>query len=211
MLAQQAKRMDTTRADRASPSRKRERFTTAFMFIDSSNGGVNAKPDKVVRSFVMKSARNKKSWSTRPKSPKSESNLNSKASRGSSCRIGTCNAQPQANDPHQLGYDSPLTPVKKWTVASSRSSRSNSVFSSNGSSWTGSGPVSTHTSPCAENRHTNNAVSFPSAKQPSPPSRGSLFIRSLGSFDCLAVQLDINTKYLLHRCKLNHKRMLGCH
>ena len=211
MLARQAKRMDTTHADRASPSKKSEKFTTAFMFIDSSNGGVNAKPDKVVRSFVMKSARNKKPWSTRPKSPKSQSTLNSKASRGSSCRAGTCNSQPQANDAYQLGCDSPLTPVEKWTITSSSSSRHNSVFSSNSINWTGNSPVSTHTSPCAENSHANNAVSFPSPKRPSLSGHGSLFIRSLGSFDCLAVQLDINTKYLLHRCKLNNKRMLDRH
>ncbi|PVI07361.1 hypothetical protein DM02DRAFT_498903, partial [Periconia macrospinosa] len=43
-----------------------------FMFIDSTSHGVNAKPDKAVRSFVMKSARSKKPWSTRQKSPKTE-------------------------------------------------------------------------------------------------------------------------------------------
>jgi len=48
-----------------APKRVGDRPTT-FMFIDSSNGGVNAKPDKDVRSFVMKSARNKKAWSTKP-------------------------------------------------------------------------------------------------------------------------------------------------
>jgi hypothetical protein len=47
-----------------------------FMFIDSTSQGVNAKPDKAVRSFVMKSARSKKPWSTRQKSPKTETGPN---------------------------------------------------------------------------------------------------------------------------------------
>jgi hypothetical protein len=62
MFAQQAKACDAAGSDsgRVSPPKKKEKRPTSFMFIDSSNGGVNAKPDKVVRSFVMKSARNKK-------------------------------------------------------------------------------------------------------------------------------------------------------
>ncbi|KAF2019607.1 hypothetical protein BU24DRAFT_342963 [Aaosphaeria arxii CBS 175.79] len=42
-----------------------------FMFIDSSDHGVNAKPDKAVRSFVMHQARRSKPWSTRMKASKS--------------------------------------------------------------------------------------------------------------------------------------------
>ncbi|KAL7779938.1 hypothetical protein CFE70_009956 [Pyrenophora teres f. teres 0-1] len=198
MLAQQAKQIDITCADsgRTSPSRKREKSPTTFMFIDSSKGGVNAKPDKVVRSFVMKSARNKKSWSTRPKSSKSESTLNAKASRGSLCPY---NAQPQASISHAFECGSPLMPLEKWTTTSRSSSRSNSVFSSNSSDWTGNSPVSTYTSPCAENNYADDAFNFPSTQRPSLPSRNTLFIRSLGSFDCLSVQLDTKTKYLLQQ------------
>ncbi|KAA8615609.1 hypothetical protein TUN199_04157 [Pyrenophora tritici-repentis] len=198
MLAQQAKRIDTTRADsgRTSPSRKGEKPPTTYMFIDSSNGGINAKPDKVVRSFVMKSARNKKPWSTRPKSPKSESTSNIKASRGTSCRY---NAPPQASNTHALGCGSPLMPLEKWTVTSRSSSRSNSVFSSNSSTWTGNSPVSRYTSPCAENNYADEAFNLPNTERPSLSSQSTLFIRSLGSFDCLSVQLDTKTKYLLHQ------------
>ncbi|KAF7566464.1 Fungal-trans-2 domain containing protein [Pyrenophora tritici-repentis] len=198
MLAQQAKQIDTTRADsgRTSPSRKGEKPPTTYMFIDSSNGGINAKPDKVVRSFVMKSARNKKPWSTRPKSPKSESTSNIKASRGTSCRY---NAPPQASNTHALGCGSPLMPLEKWTVTSRSSSRSNSVFSSNSSTWTGNSPVSRYTSPCAENNYADEAFNLPNTERPSLSSQSTLFIRSLGSFDCLSVQLDTKTKYLLHQ------------
>ncbi|KAF1959576.1 hypothetical protein CC80DRAFT_590790 [Byssothecium circinans] len=52
--------------------RRSAKQPTQFMFIDSTSQGVNAKPDKAVRSFVMKSARSKKPWSTRQKSPKTE-------------------------------------------------------------------------------------------------------------------------------------------
>ena len=213
MLTQQTKRVDPTRADsgRASPSRKREKSPTAFMFIDSSNGGVNAKPDKIVRSFVMKSARNKKPWSTRPKSPKSETSVDCKASRGLPCRTGTYNTQAQASNPHSLEcYTSPM-PLEKWTVTSPSSSRSNSVFSSNSSDWTLNSPASTYTSPCAENSYADDAFSSTSTKRSSLPSRSSFITRSLGSLDCLSVQLDINMKHLLHRCKLTHERMLDCH
>lgn len=212
MLTHQAKRVDPTRADsgRASPS-NREKSPTAFMFIDSSNGGVNAKPDKIVRSFVMKSARNKKPWSTRPKSPKSELSVNCKASRGLSCRTGTYNTQLQASNPYSLKCYTPPMPLERWTVTSPSSSRSNSVFSSNSSNWTVNSPASAYTSPCAENSYADDAFSSTSTKRPSLSSRSSLITRSLGSFDCLAVQLDINTKHLLHRCKLTHKNTLDCY
>ncbi|RMZ71590.1 hypothetical protein GMOD_00006722 [Pyrenophora seminiperda CCB06] len=211
MFTQRAKRVDATRADgsRASSSKKGEKSPTTFMFIDSSNGGVNAKPDKVVRSFVMKSARNKKPWSTRPKSPKSEPAVNSKANRGSSYRTGTYDAQPQAGSSRPLECDSSLISLEKSTATSPSSSRSDSDFSSNSSNWTGNSPVSTYTSPCAENSYADESYSFSSSKRLSLPSRGNPIIRSLGSFDCLAVQLDINTKYLLHQfIETNTPRLL---
>jgi hypothetical protein len=82
MSAQQAKACDAADNDdgRESPPRKKE---TSFIFIDSSNSGVNGKPDKVVRSFVMKSARNKKPWSTRPTSPRTDIPVIAKARRNS--------------------------------------------------------------------------------------------------------------------------------
>src|SRR5690242_2964957 len=70
MLAQD--RHDNTEDTDRPASKRQLRRPTKFMFIDSSNGGVNAKPDRVVRSFVMKSARNRKTWSTRPRSPKED-------------------------------------------------------------------------------------------------------------------------------------------
>ncbi|KAF1974681.1 hypothetical protein BU23DRAFT_88907 [Bimuria novae-zelandiae CBS 107.79] len=51
-----------------SRTRKPAKRPQQFMFIDSTGAnGVNAKPDKNVRSFVMKSARSKKPWSTKQK------------------------------------------------------------------------------------------------------------------------------------------------
>ncbi|KAJ4377632.1 hypothetical protein N0V83_000460 [Neocucurbitaria cava] len=74
MLAQQTKGPESNgdNGGRSLPPSRKEKRPKTFMFIDSSNGGINAKPDRVVRSFVMKSARNKKPWSTRPRNPKTD-------------------------------------------------------------------------------------------------------------------------------------------
>ncbi|KAH7401039.1 hypothetical protein DE146DRAFT_736001 [Phaeosphaeria sp. MPI-PUGE-AT-0046c] len=71
----------TQKYDSRSESGPQPKCPTKFMFIDSSHGGVNAKPDKNVRSFVMKSARTKKTWSTRPKSPKKDPSSDTRAKR----------------------------------------------------------------------------------------------------------------------------------
>jgi hypothetical protein len=159
MFAPQTKAHDATGSDnsRASPPRKNEKRPTNFMFIDSNNGGVNAKPDKVVRSFVMKSARNKKPWSTRPKSPKAETPMIASPRRRSSSRAHSSNGQLQGSGgPSRVECDASTV---SRTVASPSSSRSNSVFSNTSSNWAaGESPVSTHTiSPCAEYGYADDA------------------------------------------------------
>lgn len=69
-------------------SRKQSTRPPQFMFIDcdSRKGGINAKPHTMVQSFVMKSARHKKSWSTRPRSPKLDLSAITKLRRRSSSR-----------------------------------------------------------------------------------------------------------------------------
>ncbi|KAF2473224.1 uncharacterized protein BDR25DRAFT_129824 [Lindgomyces ingoldianus] len=61
---------NVTRTGTSGKAQKRP--MKSFMFIDSSQGGQNSKPDKAVRSFVMHQARRQKPWSTR-KSPQSPS------------------------------------------------------------------------------------------------------------------------------------------
>jgi hypothetical protein len=205
MFAQQTKAHDAAGSDsRVSPPRKQEKRPTSFMFIDSNNGGVTAKPDKVVRSFVMKSARNKKPWSTRPKSPKTDTPVIARFRRKSSSRAHSNNEQPQGSGgSSRLECDASTVLWEKRTVTSPSSSRSNSVFSSASSNWAAcESPVSTHTiSPCAEYGYADDAFDFPNPRHPVLPRRTSVDVGIARSFDCLAVRLDANAEYLLHQCR----------
>ncbi|KAF2205614.1 hypothetical protein GQ43DRAFT_477206 [Delitschia confertaspora ATCC 74209] len=51
--------------ENAHSNGKASKRPQTFMFIDSSQPGVNLKPDKAVRSFVMHQARSRRRWSTR--------------------------------------------------------------------------------------------------------------------------------------------------
>ncbi|EAT84742.1 hypothetical protein HBH56_048410 [Parastagonospora nodorum] len=172
---------------------------TQFMFIDSSNGGVNAKPDKIVRSFVMKSARNKKPWSTRPRSSKSEEPPGAKDQRNSlsrnysivekgSCRSNVpriqCNRYPAPND-------SVATPPSSLT--------SDSVFSSQDAVCACDSPVSSLTSPQAECMGGDEALALIPPQHELPPNYNMLNLTSLGTLDCLVVPLDRHSEGLLHR------------
>ncbi|ORY17782.1 hypothetical protein BCR34DRAFT_596656 [Clohesyomyces aquaticus] len=57
-------------ANKIGSTGKSQKRPMKFMFIDSTDHGTNAKPNKAVRSFVMHQARRQKPWSTR-KSPQS--------------------------------------------------------------------------------------------------------------------------------------------
>lgn len=194
MLAQD--RHDGSEKTERSTSKRQSRRPTKFMFIDSSNGGVNAKPDRVVRSFVMKSARNKKTWSTRPKSPKEEVAVEAGLQQ-----------QPhgisQARDESSFAAVSwPPQDFRKdslWdncAVASPVSTRSGSSFSTYNGSYTCDSPLSGHTSPFAEYSHAAHA--------PSDPLRHNAVARRVGfdvgfkrSLDCLPVRLDAHMHQLL--------------
>ncbi|KAF1836177.1 hypothetical protein BDW02DRAFT_494191 [Decorospora gaudefroyi] len=202
MLAQQTKAFDAVGGDSGpvSPPETKEKHHTTFMFIDSSNGGINAKPDKVVRSFVMKSARNKKPWSTRPKSPKTESSVTAKSRRQSSSRtsskigelqISTCSSR--------LECDTFTAQWENWTLTSP-SSTSDSVFSSNSSNGAVcESPASTYTSPSAEYGYADDACGVSNPTRPVLPRHTSFTIDFTRSFDSLAVRLDANAEYLLHQ------------
>lgn len=204
MLAHKTNELDSSGNGSQEPApRRREKRPTAFMFIDSSNGGINAKPDRVVRSFVMKSARSRKPWSTRPKSPKIETSTSEKPRRRSSSRIqnSTRQHQPIGASP-ALECDIYTAPWRKQPVTSLSSSRSNSVYSNYSSHWASESPVSTYTtSPCAEYDHSGEVSDFFHPRRIPLDRQGSLSIRFAGSFDCLAVRLDADTRRLLHQCK----------
>ncbi|KAH9877458.1 hypothetical protein IAQ61_002825 [Plenodomus lingam] len=170
---------------------------TAFMFIDASNGGINAKPDKVVRSFVMKSARNKKPWSTKPRNQASENGITETSLQGLPCQPKSCTKlmQTGGSNPQQQCYNSPIP--WDFSVVLSPSSGSDSVASSRNSDMAHGSPVSSYASPRAECEN----IGFPcdavqhigSIYQPSPSTRLT------ASFNCLAVRLDAYTEGLIHQ------------
>jgi hypothetical protein len=172
------------------------------MFIDSSNGGVNAKPDRVVRSFVMKSARNKKTWSTRPKSPKEEDRLEAQFEQQPSHQttiqhkstFASGSWSPLNHQTHNLPWDS-------HALVSPSSSRSDSVFSNHSGSRTCDSPSSSYTSPFAEHDCSEHAYSLPAGQQTTLIYRDGFDIGFAKPFDCLPVQLDHHARHLLHQCQ----------
>ncbi|KAF2025257.1 hypothetical protein EK21DRAFT_104070 [Setomelanomma holmii] len=157
-------------------SEEQPKSQTQFMFIDSSNGGINAKPDKVVRSFVMKSARHKKIWSTRPKSEIIEQAINIKRKRRLSSRKDNTRS-----------------------TASPGSIRSDSIFSSNSGGWTCQSLLSSFTSPSAEYETAVDVYDFLQPRQVQSPRQETFDARVLRSFDCLVVCLDPKAERLLHQ------------
>ncbi|KAH7380672.1 hypothetical protein BKA66DRAFT_442215 [Pyrenochaeta sp. MPI-SDFR-AT-0127] len=201
MLTQQTNEIEASGDGGRQPvPRRREKRPTAFMFIDSSNGGINAKPDRVVRSFVMKSARNRKPWSTRPKSPKIETSTSARPRRRSSSGSQTSDGQNQIiGCSPRLECNIYKAPWKRQSVTSLSSSRSNSVFSNYSSHWACESPVSTYTtSPCAEYDYSEDVSDFLSSRQIAL-SRPRNFNGRFTPFDCLAVRLDTDAKRLLHQ------------
>jgi hypothetical protein len=179
------------------PPRKQANSPAKFMFIDPSNGGVNAKPDKVVRSFVMKSARNKKLRSTRPKSPVTDTSLEAKATRRLSSRKNS-------NTSHHLPrLEYTIYPVP-WDSAfniSLASSRSSSIVSRHRCIWAHKIPESTHPSPCEEYQCVQDTYNLLSRRYSGLRYQEDFNIRCAGSWSCLAVQLDAKAERLLHQCE----------
>lgn len=205
MLAQQTKGPESNgdNGGHSLPPSRKEKRPKTFMFIDSSNGGINAKPDRVVRSFVMKSARNKKPWSTRPRNPKTDTLTSEKPRRRSGSRAQRSNEQPQKMDCLARLECSPYSTLwVKHPVTSASSSRSNSVFSSHSSNWACESPTSTSTSPCVASNHAEEVCDFLIKRRLDLARRTSFNFRFVNSFGCLAVRLDAGAERLLHQCKL---------
>ncbi|KAF3036083.1 hypothetical protein E8E12_007086 [Didymella heteroderae] len=182
---------------RPAPKRQSRR-PTKFMFIDSSNGGVNAKPDRTVRSFVMKSARNRKTWSTRPRSPKEEDFIDAQPSEELP-DDSTVRYQPTfAGDPWTLQDIRKDSLWDNHAPASPASSRTGSIFSSHGGNYTCESPSSSHTSPLpvVEYNHAAHVFDFPRTVVTQRPD---LSLRSPSPFDCLSVRLDPHARQLLHQ------------
>lgn len=187
-----------------------------FMFIDSSNKGVNSKPDKDVRSFVMKSARNRKTWSTRKPGQKpahedkdlkldSDVKLEPTSSptspgRGSSSPTAPITHSPTwqhaaaspvilSNNPPAKASPYPSPVRSKRVVLSTRSA---------------SKPYISLASPtCCRCRNLECSGDPCSQPQPSPQmvSRDGYTVGFARDFDCLPVPSNKVTKELLSHCK----------
>jgi hypothetical protein len=170
------------------------------MFIDSNNGGVNAKPDKIVRSFVMKSARNKKSWSTRPKSPKTKSatviDTNPQVSFPKHITAGRC---PAFSDLRGMDYFEPTLGDTRCTT-SPNSCRSDSISSYNSEEYTCESFVPYYSSPGAEAEGGYDAFRYAHLQRKQSPIWNGFDMKVLRSFDCLVVRLDADAEFHLKQC-----------
>jgi hypothetical protein len=175
---------------------------TQYMFIDSSNGGVNAKPDKVVRSFVMKSARNKKPWSTRPKSPKTGDCSETKVRRRSYGRKrGIADPELGHNNLPQLDCSELSPSVDHLSTTSPSSVKSDSIFSCHNIGCACDSPASSYTSPLIEFKDREDAFNLSLPHYEQSPCHGVFNIAALGSLNCLVVTLDIHSEGLLQHCR----------
>jgi hypothetical protein len=173
-----------------------------YLFIDSSNGGVNAKPDKVVRSFVMKSARNKKPWSTRPKSPKTEDCSEMTARRRSNGpKHGIADPKSGHNNLPKLECSGLSPSVDHLSTTSPSSMKSDSIFSCHNIGCVCDSPVSSYTSPLIEFRDGDDAFDLALPQYEQPPCHGVFNMAALGPLNCLVVTLDMHAEGLLRHCR----------
>ena len=184
---------------RQSAPRRESKHPTKFMFIDSSNGGVNAKPDRVVRSFVMKSARTRRKWSTRPKSPKEQLLVDSDPTsleQLSDYTVAPCDtaAVTEVWSSQGCRKDSLWEDIVLASPASSRDGSNHSASSKN--QWVSS-PTSGYTRPFPECSRTENAYTW----HTSSTYRDGFEVRFMKSLDCLPVYLDTRSQRLLQQCK----------
>lgn len=191
---------DTNGSTRESKPRKRSKKKAEgsedaptppkFMFIDSSNGGVNAKPDKVVRSFVMCQARQNKEWSTKPKSPQTETKTG--RIRKPSQTVKTSDRSPHAQKLLQAACERTLELDVQQT--------SPSIHNSSGSSYYASSSTATNPSTqVAFRRDAYDPVRSDARAVASRQSRQSL-LKFEESFQSLAVFLDAPSLGLLDQC-----------
>ncbi|KAF2997557.1 hypothetical protein E8E13_000771 [Curvularia kusanoi] len=150
----------------------------------------------------MKSARTRRTWSTRPKSPKEERHVNS-------------NSKPVEEPPSNytvVPHDATAI-TDSWAsrsfrkdsiwedpaLASPVSSRDGSFLSNFSDNHTCGSPASSHTSPFSEYSHTENAYIPPLAQHTASTFHDGFDIGFTKSLDCLPVYLDTHGQRLLHQ------------
>ncbi|KAF2644661.1 hypothetical protein P280DRAFT_465955 [Massarina eburnea CBS 473.64] len=167
-----------------------------FMFIDSTSYGVNAKPDKAVRSFVMKSARSKKPWSTRQKSPKTDAEPDADSPPDEKRSPSITHSRAGDGSPQGLGSWSDIT-VSPTLFSSqsygSPSSRSPSFVV----------PDRRHSqpyfsSPCNISQCTGRSCGQHHETQTTLAARNGLPANFALAFDCLPVRTSAKIRALIH-------------
>jgi hypothetical protein len=178
----------------ASGSSRPRKLPTQFMFIDSTDHGVNAKPDKAVRSFVMKSARSKKPWSTRQKSPKTEANdsIESPVPSPGVAHIKTEETSPLRTRDFYLQNVSSQKPRTIKSPVSPLDQNLTRIYSTSPSS-----PKHVCDSPCCN----GHSCSQPHGSYTVRASRPGYGVRSMAEFDCYPVRMDNKKRAMIHRCK----------
>lgn len=202
MPPSQTNKADPKNSGPMTASQRMEGRPTTFLFIDSSNGGVNAKPDKIVRSFVMKSARSKKSWSTKPNNSTLQAGTKQSSRRSStsqtrpgkkSARTNSCSAQQECTNS--------LTSCSQPIDSSLVSSRRNNVASIHRNSRLYGSPAVDDANPRADYDRTLKIYNT-GHQRPVTYGLGTNDINLVASFECLAIRLDARTEGLLHQCTL---------
>ncbi|KAJ4305066.1 hypothetical protein N0V90_000596 [Kalmusia sp. IMI 367209] len=184
-----------------SSARRSTKKVQQFMFIDSSEKGVNSKPDRNVRSFVMKSARSKKPWSTRPgqKSPKEDTDPES-TSPSDTKPYGPHPTWPEDLSPTTISpsWQHAAASPTIWSSNPSPVSRNSSFLSTRSRSQPYISPASPSCSLCDIPECTGDLCSQPHASN-SPANRAGFAVKFTDEFDCLPVPTDYNTRELLNK------------
>lgn len=203
---------DSQRAGRRASRTSAKRPMRAFMFIDSSDHGTNAKPDKAVRSFVMHQARRQKPWSTRQK--RSESPPSAGARRRSKAKSYSVlaetsslvasasgswrqtSASPTTEDADHFHHGHYLSGLAS-PVDSKASSISSTSQASLASPTTGYGNGSV----CNRPDCTGALCGMTHLTHTSLARRDGFALGVLDPFASLPVRADAKTSSMIHHCK----------
>ena len=189
----------------AGGSRRSGKKPMQFMFIDSTSHGVNAKPDKAVRSFVMKSARSKKPWSTRQKSPKSEADPDDRSPHEPvpstlGDRRNTEDISPLSATGSWMNY---TRSPDSWSVSSNRSPVSTNS-PSHSLSHPSLTPLSSPSSVCENLLCDGQSCGQPHGNFAAPANRTGWDVAFLADVNCYPVKMDQKMRRLIHNCKLQY-------
>lgn len=203
--------MDSRGSQDSGPvrSRRSTKQPMQFMFIDSTDHGVNAKPDKAVRSFVMKTARRQKPWSTRQKSPKTEAELEENSQPRSQQSSTRTYDGADEHDPASPGSWQEFAPTPSARYARSRGSAvssRNGTFSRRPSSHLHLLPPSSRVSVCDFPHCTGDSCGQPHEAPTALGRRCGFDVGFRASFDCLPVQMDEKMRDLLENCECTDTR-----